>query len=370
MSSSSNQAGLLAAGAAVALWLASSRLRAPQPEKKGEERGELEDQGGAVVLAPAAASSATVAATAAASSSWPESLTVALHDVFRQNSGIGLVYRTLDSAALVLRLARSLEPQLQTPALDAFYAKLALVERAGMKGWQDFNGTKVLVIEGLAGSGKTTLIQGLLNSNTTTADADAATFAEEPEVLQAKHAFGRMPEPVVKAFEYASNYFTALAIRQSGHEVAVVERFYHAICAHTLCDESPDGLDAMPTSAFDWPVDLPLPDLVVFLSVSTDQRMRRRKIGGGTSATDRSTQRSLVRDRKIERAYGLITGPVCVCVDAEGGPADTLAAAVEACAEYEVPVPAVVAAAAAAAAAAGGKLSPPRVSLGVYGAFS
>jgi len=301
---------------------------------------------------------------------WPESLTAALLNAYSQNNGIGLVFKTLDSAALVMRLARALDSQLQSPALDAFYAKLAVVERSGMKGWQDF-GTKVLVIEGLAGSGKTTLIQSLLSSSSTSASAAnsssaaaaAATFTEEPEVLAAKRAFchSGLPEPVVKAFEFASNYFTAYSIRHSQHKVAIVERFYHAISAHTLCDHDLDSAD-VPQSAFDWPVDLPLPDLVVYLAVSTEQRMRRRKIGGGTSATDRSIERQLKSDRKMEHAYSLITGPVCVRVDAEGSPAETLAATVEACAEYDVPVPAAMEAAA--------KVSPQRISLGVYGAFS
>lgn len=357
MSSSGGQGAGLLAGAAVAVlaMLASQMRRGQTPN--GEPPSIPEE----LPPAPVHSEEQEQVSELEQVQVWPESLTAALLNVFSQNNGFGFVFKTLDSAALVLRLARALDSKLQTSVLDPFYAKLALIERAGMKGWQDFNGTKVLVIEGLAGSGKSTLIQGLLGKRGGSPNqAPVATFTEEPEVLQAKHAFSRMPEPVVKAFEYASNYFTAFSIRQCEHKVAIVERFYHAICAHTLCDEALGDLDSMPSSAFAWPIDLPVPDLVVYLAVSTEQRMRRRKIGGGTSATDRSIQRSLARDRKVERAYGLIRGPVCVCVDAEGSAADTLVAATEACGEYEVAVP----------AASNSAHSPQRVSLGVYGAWS
>ena len=293
------------------------------------------------------------------STGWPQALTTGLSDALSQQ----LTFKTLDSAALILRLARSIEPRLQDSSLDDFYNKLTEVERAGMTRWKDFNGTQVVVIEGLAGSGKTVLIKGLLQTalpSSSSSKVDAVPFSEDQAVLNAKNIFSSMPEPVLKAFEYASNYSTALAIQRCGHKVAVVERFHHAVSAHSVCDQAAVGEDltSLPSSVFDWPVDLPVPDLVIYLAVTSEQRLRRRKLGGGTSATDRSADRLLARDRRIELAYSLITGPHTVAIDASGSVEDTLAAALEACAEYSV------------ALAPPSDLSPKRISLGVYGAWS
>lgn len=206
---------------------------------------------------------------------WPQ-LTTALSEAISP----GLVFKTLDAAALVLRLARNLDARLQAPALDAFYAKLCLVERAGMARWKDFGGTKVVAVEGLSGSGKTTLIQGLTSAASTS--RSVGTFEHSAELLAAQAVFAILPEPILKAFEFSTNYFMAFAIQQSGHKVALVERFYHAICAHAVCDGMPAGgpngegdFSKIHTSVFDWPVDLPVPDLVIYLSITTELRLKR-----------------------------------------------------------------------------------------------
>lgn len=360
MSSSSQSLGLLAGAAFATFAVAySSKFGGKQIERVLDIEEHDEEPIQAVPSIP--------------SPEWPQSLNAALYDALSQNNG---VFRTLDSAALVLKLARSLEPKLQIPSLDPFFAKLVIIEQAGMMRWNDFSGTKVVVVEGLAGSGKSTLIQGLLSccapssssksarisssSSSTPSSFDAAIFSEDPEVLNAKNAFSSMPDTILKAFEFASNYFTAYSIQQCDHKVAIIERFYHAICAHTICGTgiaSATDLPLLHASSFDWPTDLPIPDLVMFLSVSTEQRMRRRKICGGTSSTDRSAERAVLRDRRLEAAYSLVTGPHTIAIDASGNAAETLTSAIEACAEYNVPI-------------AVEKNSPKRISMGVYGAWS
>jgi hypothetical protein len=69
---------------------------------------------------------------------------------------------SLDSALLILRLARTVDLRLSTSEINDFYEYLKEVEMNGTLIRQGFGGLKVLSIEGLEGSGKATLIEGLV----------------------------------------------------------------------------------------------------------------------------------------------------------------------------------------------------------------
>ena len=66
----------------------------------------------------------------------------------------------------------------------------------------------------------------------------------------------------------------------------------------------------------------------------------------------------MARDKRIETAYALITGPHTIAIDASGALSETLSATREACEAYKIPVE------------QESGMSPKRVSLGVYGAWS
>lgn len=66
----------------------------------------------------------------------------------------------------------------------------------------------------------------------------------------------------------------------------------------------------------------------------------------------------LARDKRIEAAMALVTGPHTIAIDASGAPDEILSAAREACEEYSIPIEDAF------------RGSPKRISLGVYGAWS
>lgn len=252
--------GLLALGGIASLALLSQRFRSNDSNQTGRSSSTVSTEAESSSSAEASPLVLTQEV-----SIWPQ-LTAALSEATSPG-----VFRTLDAAALVLRIARQFDPRLQAPGLDAYYAQLGVIERARMK---DFAGTKMVVVEGLSGSGKSTLIHGLTSLSST---YPVGSVEHSPLLLSVQGIFASMPEPVLKAFEFSTNYFTAYAIASSEHKVALVERFYHAICAHTVCDVMSTGEDLTQfhPSVFDWPADLPVPDLVIYLHISTDVRLKR-----------------------------------------------------------------------------------------------
>lgn len=262
MSSNASSLGLLALGGIASLAVLSQRFRgqtsssSSSASSEPERERERESAPGQVVAPLVLTQELSILPLLAAALS--------------EATALG-VRRTLDSSALVVRLARSLCAELQAPSLDAYYAQLGVIERTRMK---DFADTKMVVIEGLSGAGKSTLVHGLTSLSST---HPVGTVEHSPVLLGAQSVFASMPESILKAFEFSSIYFTAHAIASSDHKVALVERFYHAICAHTVCDVMLNGEDLAQfhPSVFDWPVDLPVPDLVIYLQISTDARLKR-----------------------------------------------------------------------------------------------
>ena len=178
-------------------------------------------------------------------------------------SGVRSAYKTLESAAMVLRIARAGDSRLSNPNLDLFFDKLLSLQRLN---WATvtFRNKIVIVLEGLAGSGKTTLGNALGDRI-----PNSAIMLTLPEpILQARNMFLEMPEPIIRAFDYVTCYFIANEISESTASVIIVESYYHAVCANITCEDTVTltDLQSLPPSAFYWPIDLPQPSLVYFLN--------------------------------------------------------------------------------------------------------
>ena len=138
--------------------------------------------------------------------------------------------------------------------------------------------------------------------------------------------FLTMPAPISNAFRFVQNYCIAYEIKRINDDcqaynycntVCIVERFHHSLCVNNLItfgtehknkslsenasdfkkmssDDEPqlqleiqlNGLsegdillmgNKEGTNVFDWPYDLPLPDLVIFLCLPTAVRLQRSK---------------------------------------------------------------------------------------------
>jgi hypothetical protein len=191
--------------------------------------------------------------------------------------GVPSMIKSMDSAMLILRIARSADQRLANPKIDEFFEFLAEVESNSSRiTKQGFGMLKVLSVEGLSGSGKSTLIQGLV----TKIGARVLGSSIRSDLLEIRHLFKETPEQVKTALEFAMNYCIAYEIiKEAGassssstgtgtgtgmEQLVVVEQFYHSVCAHTICANVKLGVDlnSLPASAFEWPIDLPVPTLV------------------------------------------------------------------------------------------------------------
>lgn len=274
--------------------------------------------------------------------------------------------KTLDAAVQTLKLARMLDTSLQNNTkIDDFFEQLATVERDCFRfARQGFGHVKVLVIEGLSGSGKSTLANRLRVITGGTA------LTEVPiELVGVRHLYSNasVPDAVIAALEHTFNYIIAhriihQAATQPADHLVIIEQLYHASCARAVCVNVSNDVDlaSLPRSAFEWPLDLPIPHLVMFLTLTTAVRMQRQKVvGRGSSLTERSNERNISRDARAQTAYSLVRGPSTIALDASLGPDDVLDAVIEACEEFGLYRPPPM-----------GKGGGKRVSMGLYGAFA
>jgi len=260
--------------------------------------------------------------------------------------------KSLDSALLILRLARTVDSKLDTPEINDFYEYLKEVERNGSLIRQGFGGLKVLSIEGLEGCGKTTLIEGLVaKTGATTMDSWKYTSTE----VQQQFLKAEVPEVVATALAFVLNYCTAYQIItetvQTGTEkIIIMEQFHHSLCANTVASNAPLDIQlrTLPAAVFEWPADLPRPTLVVFLFLQCSERSNRIKQNNQHSPSKMNNEKVLKNnlegyDDRIATVYSLITGPPTIVLDASTSREEVLTIALEACEEFDVYKPPLIA---------------------------
>mmetsp|Transcript_25565 Transcript_25565/g.24443 ORF Transcript_25565/g.24443 Transcript_25565/m.24443 type:complete len:322 (+) Transcript_25565:274-1239(+) len=256
------------------------------------------------------------------------SMYTALSSVISSHSVPSLV-KSLDSALLILRLARTVDSKLDTPEINDFYEYLKEVERNGSLIRQGFGGLKVLSIEGLEGCGKTTLIEGLVaKTGATTMDSWKYTSTE----VQQQFLKAEVPEVVATALAFVLNYCTAYQIItetvQTGTEkIIIMEQFHHSLCANTVASNAPLDIQlrTLPAAVFEWPADLPRPTLVVFLFLQCSERSNRIKQNNQHSPSKMNN------------------GPPTIVLDASTSREEVLTIALEACEEFDVYKPPLIA---------------------------
>ena len=290
--------------------------------------------------------------------------------------GVPAFPKTLETCVMVLRIARNTDPLLaNSPRLDAFFEYLAEVERNTWRlsrgGFQD---VKVLCVEGLSGSGKSTLAHDLAGLSTTSLGVRFVVATLPTEVADVQQVFRNSSAAAAAALDFALNYciayrvvkeaeayassssFSSSSSSSSTREqiVVVVDEFYHAACSRAVTTRAAADSDlrALPASAFEWPIDLPIPNLVIYLMAPAESRHR--------SLMDTLGDYDRQADERAELAYSLVTGPPTVALDASEAPAAVTAQAVDACEEFGLFVRRIVAPAARAR-------PNKRVSMGIYG---
>lgn len=197
-----------------------------------------------------------------AASRQPKQLRISEEQVACLTENMKYVYgfRVLETALLVLRMARSMDSRLQNAPCAAFFQLLDEISQSGMSS-QSFAGKTVITVEGLEGSGKSSLIADIVRG---CSDILWITDNSNGVVNDVREVFNAMPDPILKAFEFATNYVLAYEIVKSEYTVFIIESFHHAVCARNICEKilSEAGVDELPNTVFDWPFDLPVPELV------------------------------------------------------------------------------------------------------------
>ncbi|CAM4532464.1 UMP-CMP kinase 2, mitochondrial [Caretta caretta] len=216
------------------------------------------------------------------------------------------VFLSLEAARSVVEQCTSLIPE-ATAVLD-------LVDKCpkhSKKG--DF---PVIVIEGLDATGKTTVTQSVKDS------LNALLLRSPPACIsQWRKTFDDEPTLIRRAFYALGNYIVASEIAKASTESpVVVDRYWHSTAAYAIATEISGKVQNLPPTqheVYQWPEDLLKPDLVLLLTVSPEERIRRLQ-GRGLEKTEEETEleaNSLFR-QKVEESYKRMENPGCQEVDA------------------------------------------------------
>ena len=143
------------------------------------------------------------------------------------------LYSSLADAAGVLRAAASLDARLRAPEPAAFLRDVAALDEAASDAScvLPLAGCRAVVIEGLDGTGKSTLVASL-------AAALGAHAARTPprSIAALRPLFDGMPQPVARAFYMCCNYIAAAELAHLGADGRpTVARARRAFCTAACC---------------------------------------------------------------------------------------------------------------------------------------
>ncbi|XP_036904564.1 UMP-CMP kinase 2, mitochondrial isoform X1 [Sturnira hondurensis] len=174
----------------------------------------------------------------------------------------------------------------------------------------------IIVVEGLDATGKTTVTQAASES------LKAVLLRSPPACIsQWRKVFDDEPTIVRRAFYSLGNYIVASEIaEESTRSPVIVDRYWHSTAAYAIATEVSGAVQHLPPaghSVYQWPKDLLRPDLVLLLTVSPEERVRRVQ-GRGLERTREETEleaNSMFR-QKVEACYRRMESPGCQVVDA------------------------------------------------------
>lgn len=131
-----------------------------------------------------------------------------------------------------------------------------------------------IVLEGLDGSGKTTAVKKLTKKIT------GVTLSTPPSCLVGLRSwFNEQPSDVRRAYYSLGNYIVGQQAEQTMESCPVIlDRFWHSTASYAIADEVKERNSVLPPpgdSVYEWPEDLPKPDIVLFLNVNEYHRLQR-----------------------------------------------------------------------------------------------
>ena len=174
-----------------------------------------------------------------------------------------------------------------------------------------------IVIEGLDGVGKTTLVNNL------TKRLGAQSFQTPPQIISKyREIIVEQCQPVCRAFYSLGNYLIAENIKDSLVESPVVlDRFWHSSAAYAIATEAKCGgeINILPRGnpIYQWPDDLLKPSAVVYLELSeSDRVLRMHERGEAETNEELQLKKSQLFRQRLIRAYKNMENPGCIVIDA------------------------------------------------------
>ncbi|XP_039103220.1 UMP-CMP kinase 2, mitochondrial [Hyaena hyaena] len=174
----------------------------------------------------------------------------------------------------------------------------------------------VIAIEGLDATGKTTVTQSV-------SDTLGAVLSKSPPacISQWRKIFDDEPTIIRRAFYSLGNYIAASEIaEESTKSPVILDRYWHSTATYAIATEVTGGIQYLPPAhhpIYQWPRDLLKPDLVLLLTVSPEERLRRME-GRGVERTreEAELEANSVFRQKVEVCYQRMEDPACHVVDA------------------------------------------------------
>ncbi|OCT78967.1 UMP-CMP kinase 2, mitochondrial isoform X1 [Xenopus laevis] len=154
-------------------------------------------------------------------------------------------------------------------------------------------------------------------------DSLKATLLRSPPdcISKWRKTFDDEPSLIKRAYYAAGNYVGACEIaKASMNSPVIVDRYWHSTAAYAIATEIVGSVHSLPPchhEVYQWPRDLLRPDLVILLTVSDEERMRRMR-GRGLEETkeEKELESNTMFRLKVEEAYKRIENPQCVIIDA------------------------------------------------------
>lgn len=133
-----------------------------------------------------------------------------------------------------------------------------------------FGSKHVLGVEGLQYSGKSNLIDSIHKH---LPKMEIIRRHDIPDVIQ------RHSETACIAWEFLENYRIAHEVVGSSAEIFIIENYYHHFLTKYLqrSVKNEEEVNNLSYASFAWPFDLPMPELVLFLTTTTEIRLARQE---------------------------------------------------------------------------------------------
>ncbi|XP_019613187.2 UMP-CMP kinase 2, mitochondrial [Rhinolophus sinicus] len=174
----------------------------------------------------------------------------------------------------------------------------------------------VIVIEGLDATGKTTVTQSVSDS------LKGILLKSPPDCIsQWRKLFDDEPTIIRRAFYSLGNYIVASEIaKESTKSPVIVDRYWHSTATYAIATEVSGGVRHLPPAhhpIYQWPRDLLTPDLVLLLTVSPEERLKRIQARGmDRTREEAELEANSIFRQKVEETYQRMEKPACLVVDA------------------------------------------------------